>query len=54
MKSGKDTGEQNETNGKNERIEVTNETLKGSSSGSRTRTERKKTTEASSKLSRER
>ena len=54
VKSGKDTGEKNETNGKNERTEVKNETLKGSSSGSRTRTERKKTTETSSRLSRER
>ena len=47
------TGEKNEM-GKNERTEVKNETLKGSS-GSRTKTDRsRKTTETSSKLSRER
>ena len=54
VKSGKDTGKKNEMNGKNERTEVKNETLKGSNKGSRTRTERKKTTEASSRLSRDR
>ena len=54
VKSGKDTGEKNESNGKNERTEDKNETLKGSNSGSRTRTEKKKMTETSSRLSRER
>ena len=63
VKSGKDTGEKNETKGKNERIEkkenemVKNETLKGSdrNGSDRTRTDRsRKMTKGMSKLSRER
>ena len=63
VKFGNDTGsdsKKEETNGENERTEVKkesmdkNETLKGRFSGNRTRTEKKKTTEASSRLSRER
>ena len=64
VKFGNDTGqisEEKEMNGQNERTgekkeseQVKNETVKGSIKGNRTRTERKKTTEGSSKLSRER
>ena len=63
VKSENDTGrnsKEKETNGKNERTGeekesvVKNETLKGSVRGSRTRTVNKTTTEASSRLSRER
>ena len=63
VKSGNDTGsgsEKKNENGENERTckkkesEVKNETLKGRFSGSRTRIERKKTTEALSRLSCER
>ena len=62
VKSGNDTGSNSEKkneNGQNERTGekkqsmVKNETLKGRMSGSRTRTEKKKTTEGSSRLSRE-
>ena len=60
MQSGKDTGKEKGTIGENERTEVKkekrnekakNETLKGKRNNERTRTERKKTTEGSSKLS---
>ena len=64
VKSRNDTGrisKEKETNGKNERTgeekeneKVKNETLKGRIRGNRTRTEKKKTTEGSSRLSRER
>ena len=63
VKSRNDTGqisEKNETNGQNERTGekkenkmVKNETLKGRMSSGRTRTERKKPIEGSSRLSRE-
>ena len=42
---------QNERTGEKKESEVKNETLKGSIRGNRTRTERKKTTEGSSRLS---
>ena len=63
VKSRNDTGsgsDKRNENGENERTgeknesEVKNETLKGRFSGNRTRTEKKTTTEGSSRLSRER